>query len=147
MRPVECLINCTHFFCFCFIVVIWSIHSVYMRSICPDPSELLHWLEAARLDCIVYWYFHGHLQNRLIYSIVIVWLYIILLLQTLLPPWYLLNSGGLHDSGFSFNKGLQTLWTVPTSVYAIDIELLYCIPMWIYWINVSESCMLNPWMI
>ena len=59
------------FFCFCFIVVIWSIHSVYMLSIYPDPSGLLHWLEAARLDCIVYWYFHGHLQNRLIYSIVL----------------------------------------------------------------------------
>ena len=28
---------------------------------------------------------------------------------------------GLYDSGFGLNKGLQTLWTVPTSVYAIDI--------------------------
>ena len=26
----------------------------------------------------------------------------------------------------------------------IDIVLLYCIPMWIYWINVSESWILNP---
>ena len=38
------------------------------------------------------------LQNRLIYSIVI------LLLQKLLPPWYLLNTGGLYDSGFGFKK-------------------------------------------
>ena len=45
----------------------------------------------------------------------------ILLLQKLLPPLYLLNTGGLHDSGFGLNKGLQTLWTVPTSVYQIDI--------------------------
>ena len=39
----------------------------------------------------MYLYFHGHLENRLIYSIVIVWLHIILLLQKLLPPRYLLN--------------------------------------------------------
>ena len=38
--------------------------------------------------------------------------YIILLLQKLLPPQYLLNIGGLYDSGFSLNKGLQILWTV-----------------------------------
>ena len=33
-------------------------------------------------------------RQRTIYSIVIVWLHIILLLQKLLPPWYLLNTGG-----------------------------------------------------
>ena len=45
-------------------------------------------------------------------------------LQKLLPPQYLLNTGGLYDSGFGLNKGLQTLWTVPTSVYVIDILTL-----------------------
>ena len=42
----------------------------------------------------------------------------------------------LYNSGFGLNKGLQTLWTVPTSVYAIDILtlccLLHCKPMRIY---------------
>ena len=33
---------------------------------------------------------------------------------------------GLYDSDFGLNKGLQTLWTVPTSVYAIDILTLCC---------------------
>ena len=83
-------------------------------------------------------------KNRLIYSIVIVWLHIILHLQKLLPPWYQLDTGGLYDSDFGLNKGIQTLRTVPTSVYAIDVLTLccntaYCIPVLIYWINLSES--------
>ena len=90
----------------------------------------------------IHWYFHGHLQNRLIYSIVIVWLHIILLLQKLLPPWYLLNTGGLYDSGFGFDKGLQTLWTVPTSVYTIDILALCCYI--VYPCEFIEETFLNP---
>ena len=58
--------------------------------------------------------------SQLIYSILIVWLNIILLLQRLLPPRYILNTFGLHDIGF----GVQTLWTVPKSVYEIDILTL-----------------------
>ena len=52
--------------------------------------------------------------------IMIIWLYIILFLETLLPLRYLLNAGGLYDSGFGL-KMSPNLWTVPTSVYEIDI--------------------------
>ena len=57
----------------------------------------------------------------------IVWLHIILLLQKLLPPRYLLNIGGLYESGFALNKGYQTLWTVPICVYEIDILTVWVV--------------------
>ena len=53
--------------------------------------------------------------------IVIVWLHIIILSQKSLPPRYLLNTGGLYDSGFGLNKGLPIVYTVPTYVYEIDL--------------------------
>ena len=43
-----------------------------------------------------------------------------------LPPRYLLNTGGIYESGFGLNKGLQILWTVPRCVCAINILTLCC---------------------
>ena len=62
--------------------------------------------------------------------------------KKLLPPRYLLNTGGLDDSGFGLNKDLQTLWTVPTSVYEIDI-LPLCIIVWYAQWNLLNKCFLN----
>ena len=64
----------------------------------------------------------------------------------LLPPQYLLNTGVFYDSDFGLDKGLQTLWTVSTSVYKIDILPLCVVILYTcvnYW---SNKCfwILNP---
>ena len=85
-----------------------------LSSVCLRSSQL-SWLSFMQYMglCVI------SLRVSLV-IIMIIWLYIILFLETLLPLRYLLNSGGLHDSGFGL-KMSPNLWPLPTSVYEIAI--------------------------